>query len=321
MALPAFRPYDPERDEPEAYALWQAALGSHWPVSRRTFHRVTVGSGVYEPGDHLVAQEGDRVIGFAGTQTRRVPGDERPRGSILLIMVEPSRQRQGIGRALLEQALGVLQQRGVIRAQLGGGGVGYFWPGVPANLPGGWEFFEACGWPYVEPSYDLVRTLGDYRTPPGIEERVREQRVTLEMAAPADAPAILEFERRCFPGWLHAFEHVADHGEYDDILFARDGRGEILGTTLVMDPRSRWRQDAFVWSELLGENTGGVGPLGVQEEARGRGIGLALAARVTRLLKQRGVATSYIGWTWLVDWYGKLSYHVWQEYRMSWKQL
>jgi beta-N-acetylhexosaminidase len=318
MALPIIRPYDPQRDELPVYGLWQAALGSKWPLSLRTFHQVTVGSGVYQSGDHWLAVDGNRVVGFVGTQTRSVLGEERPRGELMLIMVEPSRQRRGVGRALLKQAESVLQQRGVARAQLGGGGVGYFWPGVPVNLPGAWGFFVACGWPCVESSYDLVRTLGEYQTPPGIEERVRAQRVTLETAAPSDAPVVLEFERRCFPGWLHAFERVAARGEYGDILFARDGKGTILGTTLVMDPRSQWRRNAFVWSELLGENTGGIGPLGVQEAARGRGIGLALAARVTELLQERGVATSYVGWTWLVDWYGKLGYHVWQEYRMSW---
>jgi hypothetical protein len=48
---------------------------------------------------------------------------------------------------------------------------------------------------------------------------------------------------------------------------------------------------------------------------------MALVAQATEILQARGCSTSFIGWTWLVDWYGKLGYAVWQEYIMSWKNL
>jgi predicted N-acetyltransferase YhbS len=53
------------------------------------------------------------------------------------------------------------------------------------------------------------------------------------------------------------------------------------------------------------------------ESLREQGIGLALAARATEIVRERGLARSYVGWTWLVDWYGKLGYRVWQEYIMA----
>lgn len=55
------------------------------------------------------------------------------------------------------------------------------------------------------------------------------------------------------------------------------------------------------------------------EAWRGRGVGLALAALVTECLREEGVARSYVGWTWLVDWYGRLGYRVWRTYAMSWR--
>lgn len=61
--------------------------------------------------------------------------------------------------------------------------------------------------------------------------------------------------------------------------------------------------------------------LGVAEPQRGQGIGLALAACVTATLWERGVETSSVGWTWLVDWYGKLGYRLWREYWMSRKAI
>jgi beta-N-acetylhexosaminidase len=321
MAKISIRPYEDPRDEAEIYDLWQATLGELWPLPRRIFRHIAVGSGAYQPGDHLVAQAGDPIVGFVGTQTRLLPGDSAPRGELMAIMVAPAQQRQGAGKALLEAALDALKRKGVAEVQLGGGGISYFWAGMPANLPGVWSFFQACGWPKVETSFDLVRELGDYTTPLGIYERVREQQITLETAKPVDIPEVLAFEAQHFPRWLHAFERVVAHDEAGDVVLARDAQRNIAGTTLVMAARSRSWRDRFVWSELLGPNLGGVGPLGVMETMRGRGIGLALAARVTELLQERGVETSYIGWTWLVDWYARLGYRVWQAHTMSWKEL
>jgi len=90
--------------------------------------------------------------------------------------------------------------------------------------------------------------------------------------------------------------------------------------SLVMAPHSSW-WPGEVWDTLLGASTGGVGPLGVREDQREQGIGLALAAHVTEALQQRRVQTSYVGWTWLAEWYGHLGYCVWNECVMARQQL
>ena len=60
---------------------------------------------------------------------------------------------------------------------------------------------------------------------------------------------------------------------------------------------------------------------GVAEEAREQGIGLALAARVTERIRVRELTTSFVGYAWLVDWYGRLGYRVWCEHWMSGQAL
>ena len=205
MSPLTIRPYDPQRDEAWAYALWQRTLGQRWPLSRPTFHHVTVANAAHQPGDHAVAQIGVRRVGFVASQVRQIPGEQAPVGQLTMILVEPRYQQ----------------------VMLGGG--------------------------------------------------------------------------------------------YADVVVARDRREGIVGTSSVMD--SRTMGHTFVWEQLLAAPLGAVGPLGVAEHVRGNGIGLALAARVTERLHERGVATSYIGWTWLVGWYGRLGYQTWQTYTMSWKQL
>src|SRR5436309_649277 len=247
MATVSIRPYAAASDEPQVHHLWQATLGARWPLSRTTFRQVTVESGVYHPDDHWIAAVDDQVIGFVGTQVRHVPGAPAPAGELLLIMVEPSRQRQGVGRALLDHALAALKQRGVREVQIGGGGISYFWAGVPTNLPGAWSFFQACGWSEVERSFDLIRDLSDYATPAGIHERVRLGQIVIETARSSDGSAALAFEQQYFPRWLHVFERVVAHGATADIVLARDATGVIVGTSLVMAPGSRWQNAGFKW--------------------------------------------------------------------------
>jgi beta-N-acetylhexosaminidase len=315
--LITIRVYDPHNDSAQVYALWQQALGHLWPLTYETFHTVTVDNSAYRPGDHMVALAGDEIVGFLATQIRR--GTPPPQGNLLLLLVAPTFQRQGIGRMLHEQALTRLKLQGVAEVQLGGG-FHYFWQGVPLKLPEAWSFFQAQGWTEQERSFDLMRTLADYTTPKGVYEHLRPT-LTIRHATLTDAPAILVFEEQHFPRWLAHYQRVLDHQGYADIVIAEEIYQGVVGTSFVVDPHAVWWQSHIRWLTLLGDKTGGIGPLGVAEHMRREGIGLALAARITETLCQRGLTNSYIGWTWLVEWYGKLGYQIWQEYIMAWRKI
>jgi beta-N-acetylhexosaminidase len=241
-------------------------------------------------------------------------------GAVLVVVVDPGHRRRGVGRALLEGALARLRSLGVRRVQLGGGGHWYFWPGVPVDLPDAWPFFAALGWEEAERSFDLVCPLGDYAPPPGVLDRVRAQGVTVGEATAGDLPAALAFEREHFPGWLAGFERAAAGDAHRVVVLARAATGGVVGTALVGAPAPAG-PPAVIWDALLGRDTGTIGGVGVAPAARGRGVGLAVAACATEVLRARGAARSHAGWTWLVDWYGRLGYRPWREYRMSWRRL
>ncbi len=117
------RPYEPQHDESHVYALWQQTLSHHWPLSYETFHYTTVDNPAYQQGDHLVAQVNHDIVGFIGTQGPRIRGVLPIRGELMLVLVAPAYQKQGIGRALLDRALAALKQRGVEEVQLGDSGL------------------------------------------------------------------------------------------------------------------------------------------------------------------------------------------------------
>ena len=49
--------------------------------------------------------------------------------------------------------------------------------------------------------------------------------------------------------------------------------------------------------------------------------GVIYGVRALEILRERGCRTAFLGWTWLVEWYGKLGCQVWQEYIMPAPQL
>jgi len=304
------RPYDPVRDEAAALDLWRECMGDRWPITPECFRLIVAGEGFA-----VVAAAAGHVLGLASGQV------DGTRGSVTAVLVTPGHRRRGLGRALLAGVLGEVARRGAVEARLGGGGASFFWCGVPDDTPGAWPFFAACGWERQETAYDLVGDLGACSTPAWVWERAAAAGAEVRRAAPADLEPSLRFLQSRFPQWAAHYTAMAAAGEGNDIVVAASANGEVLGVSSILSPRSaQWRR-RFPWPGRLRSRTGGVGALGVAEEQRGRGIGLALAAFVTQELRAEGLDRSYAGWTWLIDWYGHLGYRFWQAYAMSRRAL
>jgi beta-N-acetylhexosaminidase len=313
MPMVTIERYDTERDEEAIYALWRAALGREWPLAQAAFAKLLTGSPLYQAGDHLVARQGQEVVGFVATNLDR--GDPTS-AAIPVLCVEPRLQRRGIGTALHQAALAHLRASGATRVQIGGG-YSCVWPGVPDNLPAAKPFFESCGWSFLESCWDLAQPMRDYHSPADLITEIE-----LSTATPADVPGLLDFEAREFLHWLGAFRGVAEVGDLDDLLIARDPHThEIVGSLILYTQRSHpSRVDGF-WDQLLGDPLGEIACVGVAEALNNRGIGTALVARASELLQQRGVAAVHIGWVYRVSFYGRLGYAPWRAFHMSWREL
>jgi beta-N-acetylhexosaminidase len=304
------RPYHQAADSPAVYALWQAALGRQWPIAAADFHRLLTESPLYQAGDYFVACQGDRIVGFAAAQIDR---NNPEFTSIPALFVDPQFQRRGIGTALHAAALGHLRTSGAGLVQLGAGSYSYFWPGVPTNLPAARPFFEARGWDFDEPCYDLAQNMQQYHAPedPPVN-------ALIELATPADATELLEFERREFPHWLGPFQSNVDIGDFNELLIARDSTSRaIIGTLILYSPLAHPSSFDGFWKLILGDPLGEIGCVGVAEARHGQGIGSAMMVRAAAILKQRGVASIHIGWVYRMNFYRRLGYALWREFDMS----
>jgi beta-N-acetylhexosaminidase len=301
---------DLKHDQETLLRLWAAAFGSAWPMEENRLRQVAFDPAASRPGDAVLASTDGQPAGFALT---RVDGGSSPGGSLLALGVLPEFRRRGVGTALHQAALARLRERGAKRIQLGAGANDYFWPGVPASLAGAWAFFQAQAWPRVESSFDLARSLENYVTPAWVWERVNGLGLEFRAAAPTDEGTVLGMVAAEEVGWLEHYACAFRPNPVEEVLVAsRKEDGALLGAGLVNYRARRW-------SERFSGPVAAPACILTAEAARSQGIGLAITALATERARERGCRTSFIGWTWLVDWYGKLGYKVWEENIMSWR--
>ena len=215
-----------------------------------------------------------------------------------------------------------MRAEGVQLVQLGGLSP-RFWCGVPNNLAHTLAFFQKQGWENFDLEYDLTRDLSEYAAAPALYQRMSGQQVTLAPARVEEMAEVLTFEEREYPNWLRHYENNNRLGDHQDVFIARDRDGQIVSVLNTRTPRSHPERPEFPWPGLLGENAGALGAVGVAASAQGRGIGIALCAKATEVLKERGVGTCYIDWVaeGTTHFYEKLGYIRWRSYHTSWRGL
>lgn len=297
-----------------AYTLWQQTLAETWPLTEAEF-RQHLGSGLLVQENHAVlAEDGNELIGFLLVQLARTYA-ETLNATIDLIVVAPEHQRQGVGTFLLEMAIDHCHTLNVAEVRIGGG-PSYFWPGIPTNLPAAQAFFAKHSWVGSWTAADMARDIRQYETPAWVYERASETPLRFEVCAEADVYPLFAFVKREYADWYNHYSIVANLGDYHDVLLAKDEDGTIIGALILGSPQSTPYRLHSRWSDLLGAESGSIGAVLIAEAVRRRGIGLALVAWGVETLRDRGCSVCHIGWTWLVEWYGRLGFDVWQTYEM-----
>lgn len=310
-------PYKPDVEFEGAYTLWERNFGRQWPITLGIFREVTEAVHSRVETYQLAARDQTgRLIGYLGSQLRPRKDTE---ASLLLLMVDPQCQRQGIGTKLLQAALEKFENEKIATIHLGANAALPFWPGIPSGLPVARAFFAKHGWQFYEESYDLMMDLREFAPPDWVSERPRQHGMDIRPAALEDVPALYRYLEAEFPAWRRWFVHELEVRGPKGIVVAGKG-SQVVGALLLSDSSSPdWtgRQ----WRTFLGEDMGALGTVCVRESERNQGIGLAMVALASQILRDRGVRNCFVHWTWLVDWYGKLGYKVWQEYWMAKKVM
>lgn len=177
-----------------------------------------------------------------------------------------------------------------------------------AGVSGGWvlRLFTACGWHSGHDTLDLVADLPDYRASALASGSAARAGVTIMPAAADDMAAVVAFEAATFPNWARWFR-----AGNRDILLAHDSAGTIVATLLLDGPGAD-----TVYGPMLGPAAATISCVGVAPRMEGRGVGTALVARASEILRDRGAGTCHIGWTVRESFYTRAGYRPWRRYRM-----
>jgi ribosomal protein S18 acetylase RimI-like enzyme len=292
------------RDRPlvdAAYDIWMDALGGSWPMDRDMFERYA--------GTCILATDGERGLGLV------LPERTVSEARIRAIVVRPSAQRQGIGSALMREALrqlGVPESGGDTTATPPpdirlGGGYRYIWPGIPDELSAARAFFRT--WRSGDPSFDMTMRLDGFSAHPEFFRRPNAAGISFRTARPADMPQIVAFEERHFPGWTR---YVRDHSP-EDVVVGVDGAGRVLAALILDMP-------PILWYRLLGDRAAEIAAVGVDPEHHNLGIGTGLVAHACEVLRRRGVDVAVLRWLSRVNFYSRVGFTVWKQYTTgSWR--
>ena len=314
------RVYEDKRDFPTLFALWENIFHPRWALTPELLYRVLIDNPCYQPGDHFIAEVAGNLVGFVGTQINRGEYFSCSSGGISLLMVDRWYRGQGLGAELHRIAMEHLRENNLQVALLGGGSIWRLWPGIPEEMDEAIHFFHHQGWESLFYCFDMVRSLEDYQISQTTIKRVNQQNIDIHPALTEETNAILNFESVTFPGWLGEYRYKVACGDFQDILAAWQD-GEVVGTLLMFTPRSQALTQNLLWKEILGQNLGGMGAIGVREDRQGKGIGIALVGQGSQLLKTQGVGNSLIDWTDLDKFYGKLGYQRWRCYQFGVRSL
>ena len=312
-------PYSPAA-APHVTALWAAAAGSTFPLREPVLRQCLEANPSALPEDAVLAWEDDRLIGFGYAGLHRMTDPETAaflvRGHLQAVVVHPDRRRRGIGRRIAAMLAERIRAYGAETVEAGGG-MFYLWAGVPEDLAGALEFTEAIGFDLANQSWDLRGNVTDLRIDAATTTSLAAAGAAVAPATSADRAALLAFLFGEFGGeWWHETRWFLDEGgDPADLLLMRNSSGRIIGIARIHGPATRPIGPPHFWAARRPPQSGGLGPIGVASELRGRGLGRALLVVALDRLRTRGTVDVVIDFTSLLGYYGPHGFAPWITYR------
>lgn len=301
-------------DQAQIARLWNSSAGSEFAMSQRLVGSAgSQAEGVWQSGRFALSD--GRLIGMVWvTAAHGLNRDGGLSGFVEILCVVPEFQGQGVGGRLLAWAEAALAAEGCERVVLGGG---FRWPlnCVPREL-GSVDFFRSSGYVEGKAVWDVVRDLAELDD----ERRVGDDLGSIVEASESDEAELFEFLRTTFPRWaLELADHRRAQERMSDYLVVRVD-GTLQGFCKLTFEDSGRPLERFLGSPLP-RPWGELGPIGLTESVRGRGLGGALLRESIFALRAKGVRGCRICWTPLPGFYETAGFQREREFVMMMKNL
>lgn len=323
---------------PDLIQLWNECLGQSFPMTERLMRQNLDGDPTFRHEGSWLARDGERVVGWvlakALTDPPSMLAKYRGMGGIGALCVHPDYRRRGAGSELLRRAEAYLSEQGLAKSALYY--PHHFLPGIPAQCDDAIAFFKRHGYTGFHQCVDLERDITEFEVPAHAKERWQRDahNVVIRPLREDEQTGLVDFVAREFsPGWAYSTQRSLEGGgeacdfvvAVDDVAAVEDDdmrdSARIVGFCHTFTKDSLRLGGSTLWYPLLGENFGGLGPIGIAAAHRKRGLGLALLCESVKHNQRRGVVRMAIDWTVLADFYQSIGFQVWKRYLQASKAL
>lgn len=293
----------------ELYKMWNSEYGNIFPITKSLFDRNT--RNAYDKASFVALVDNIAVgfiIGKVWSDEYEIKGYEDC-GWINLIYVLPQYRKLGIGTALLNKAENEIEILNKKVIHLGRDYLNYF-PGLPCDLKNSLNWFIKRGYQNPYNTYDLICNKNLDLLP------LDNNDLTFRPASIVDRDDLINFMNNNWPGrWTkEVVDYFNNGGTGSEYLLCLDNN-KICAFAKVGYPNtvSNLISYSMTWRSRF-ERLGGIGPLGVDKEYRGRHLGRDIVIFGKNVLIKNNVTDIIIDWTGLLDFYRPYGFEVWKSY-------
>lgn len=218
----------------------------------------------------LAATVGDVLAGFAVGVARA-----SSRAFVKLLAVHPDWQRRGIGRELLKTLEILLRLRGASSIRWLESAPNYLAPGIDRRNAAATAFVRAMGYSHVGETHNMTVDLA-FELPPA---NPPDRTVDMRRARVEDRDRLVDFLTPRWAAWIP--EVLIALGNDPPSLFIAARNDGIVG---------------FAAWDANNVGTGWFGPMGVDENNRGSGVGCVLLRQCLHEIRAQGLNSAIIPW-------------------------
>ncbi len=272
---------------------------------------------IHRPASYVAIDETDREVGWIIVKRWNRDGIDAYRGVawISFLYVVPSHRKQGIGRKLVTLAIDQLRLDGIHTVHVGKD-MNNLFCGVP-EIFGTKGFFAAMD--FVE--HDFSVDMHKHVTSTDLIPLRQQLNYRIRLATRTDFPKIHAFFAKNFPGrWQQEFIEYdrLGHDGSAFVIVLHDDR--VIAFCRINDSRSGYNMYNTNWTATF-DHLIGVGPLGVDDDYRGYGLGFDVTAEAINDAVRRDASDIIIDWTSHIEFYRKFGFDVWHRYASMTRKL
>lgn len=290
------------------FKLWNIEYNEIFPISEELFQRNLINA--YDNASYVALDKGQLVgfiIGKIWQDEFKIEGYDN-QGWISLIYVCPNYRKRGIGSNLLKLVEDKFERLGKSIIYIGRDYFNYF-PGLPSELEEFLGWFKKRGYEGDRCTFDLICKNKGKIT-------LVNSKYSFRLASINDKENIMNFLHKNWPGrWTkEILDYWNNGGTGRECVICLDN-DIVCGFAKVGYPNTPEMQisNSQTWRNCF-KSLGGIGPLGIDKDYRGRHLGFDIVAFAKNILIDANTTDIIIDWTSLIDFYHKFGFDVWKSY-------